>query len=86
MVNSKVGAGVGVIVAIAIIGTMFITNNTSDDLISDSTNNSATEVSDFSTVEKNTVQIEINNPNYYIDENGNKRYSISAIDSPDLND
>ena len=78
--------GVGVIVAIAIIGTMYITNDTSDDLISDSTNNFATEVSDFSTVEKNVVQIETNNPNYYVDENGNKRYAISAIDSPDLND
>ena len=86
VVNRKVVGGIGVIVALIMIGTMYITNNTNDDLISDSMDDSAIEVSDFSTVEKNVVQIETNNPNYYIDENGNKRYTISAIDSPDLND
>ena len=86
MVNRKVVGGIGVIITIAIMGTMYITNNTNDVLISDSLDNSATEVSDFSTVEKNVVQIETNNPHYFIDENGNKRYAISAVDSPDLND
>ena len=86
MISRKVVGGIGVIVAIAIMGTMYITNNTSDILISNSTNNSGTEVSDFSTVEKNVVQIETNNSDYFIDENGNKRYAISAVDSPDLND
>jgi len=86
VVNRKVVGGIGVIITIAIMGTMYITNNTNDVLISDSLDNSATEVSDFSTVEKNVVQIETNNPHYFIDENGNKRYAISAVDSPDLND
>jgi len=86
VVNRKVVGGIGVIVAIAIMGSMYITNSTSDVLISDSTNNSGTEVSDFSIVEKNVVQIETNNSDYFIDENGNKRYAISAVDSPDLND
>ena len=78
--------GTGVMVAIAIIGIVYFVTDTNDDLISDSTNNFATEVSDFSTIEKNAPPIETNNPNYYIDENGDKRYAISAIDSPDLND
>jgi len=86
VVNRILVGCVVAIVVIAIIGMMYVTNDTSDVLISDSTNNSGTEVSDFSTVEKNVVQIEINNPDYIIDENGNKRYVISAIDSPDLND
>ena len=86
MVNGKSIAVVGIIVAITMMGAMYMTNNPGDDLISDSTNNSGTQVSDFSTVEKNVVQIETNNPNYIIDENGNKRYAISAVDSPDLND
>ena len=86
MVNSKIIGGIGVVVAIAIVGTMYSMNDSSDNLISDSTNNSGTEVSDFSIVEKNVVQIETNNSDYFIDENGNKRYAISAVDSPDLND
>ena len=86
MVNGKVVVGVGVMIVIILIGILYVTNNSDDSLTSDSTNNSGTEISDFSTVEKNVVQIEPNNPNYIIDENGNKRYAISAIDSPDLND
>jgi len=86
VVNSKIIGGIGVVVAIAIVGTMYSMNDSSDNLISDSTNNSGTEVSDFSIVEKNVVQIETNNSDYFIDENGNKRYAISAVDSPDLND
>jgi len=87
--NSKAIGGIVVIVVIAIVAAAFAmteTDNITDNTeISDVLNDSDTEISDFATLNKNTVEPD-NNLDYFIDENGIKRYVISAIDSPDLSD
>ena len=77
MVNSKILGG---IIAIVIIGIVFaVIGTTTNDV---PTNNSELTISDSAELEKNT---EIpNNPDFTIDENGNKRYVISVVDSPIL--
>ena len=89
MANSKAIGGIVVIVVIAIVAAAFAmteTDNITDNTeISDVLNDSDTEISDSATLNKNTVEPD-NNLDYFIDENGIKRYVISAIDSPDLSD
>ena len=80
--NRKV---VGVVIIIVVIGILYATMTIGDDF-SESSDHESTEVSDHITLEKNIELPEFNNPNYVIDENGNKRYGIVAVDSPDLGD
>ena len=85
MVNSKIIGGI--VVTIVIIGIVFA--------MSDFDNTSKTSdvvefspevtISDSATLEKGELDSE-NNPNYSVDEDGVKRYTISAIDTPDLGD
>ena len=77
MPNSKAIGGIIVVVVIAIVAAAFAMNEP-DNMINE------TEISDSATLNKETV--ESGNPDYIIDENGIKRYVISAIDSPDLSD
>ena len=85
MVNSK--AIGGIVGGIVIIGIIIALSNSNDDAETSNLpeNDSAIAISDSATVEKNIVDAE-NNPNYSVDEDGVKRYTISAIDTPDLGD
>jgi len=85
MVNSKIIGGI--IGAIVIIGIVFAMGNF--DNVSETSN--VTEVSpevtisDSATLEKGEIDSG-NNPNYSVGDDGVKRYTISAKDSPDLGD
>jgi hypothetical protein len=85
VVNSK--AIGGIVGGIVIIGIIIALSNSNDDAETSNLpeNDSAIAISDSATVEKNIVDAE-NNPNYSVDEDGVKRYTISAIDTPDLGD
>ena len=87
MVNSKAIGGIVIVVVVAIVAfAMSETDNMTDNIeISDVLNDSATEINDSATLNKTTVEPD-NNLDYFIDENGIKRYVISATDSPDLSD
>lgn len=89
MANSKTIGGIVAVVVIAIIAVAFAmseSDNIADNIeISDVLNDSATEINDSATLNKTTVEPD-NNLDYFIDENGIKRYVISATDSPDLSD
>ena len=89
MANSKAIGGIVAVVVIAIVVAVFAmseTDNMTDNIeISDVLNDSNIAISDSATLNKDTVESD-NNLDYFIDENGIKRYVISATDSPDLSD
>ncbi len=76
MVNSKVISAIIGVIVIAIISVAIGTQ--SEDAVN-SSSSVETSVTDLAVVEKN-------NPNYVLDEDGNKKYQISVGDSPILGD
>lgn len=84
MVNSKVIGGI--IIAVSIIGIIYAIS-TSDGAPKTPYTESDTVVAigDSATLEKNTIDSD-NNQNFTIDEDGVKRYTVSAVDTPDLGD
>ncbi len=76
-----------IVIVAAITAAAFVMSD-SENMINDTEipNDSPTAISDSATLDKNAVEPENNNPDYIIDEDGTKKYVISAIDSPDLGD
>ena len=81
MINSKTLGGITIgIVIIAIIAIYALNQDQTeilDDISIESTQESSVSISDSVTLTKN-------NPDYEIDEEGNKKYIISAKDSPTI--
>ncbi|MCH8916197.1 MAG: hypothetical protein IIA82_10220 [Thaumarchaeota archaeon] len=85
MINSKAIGGIIAGIALIAIITVFASNSNQDtipDTAEFAHQVSDVNISDSATVIKNPT----NNTNYIIDENGNKKYFISVVDSPDLQD
>ena len=87
MANSKVIGGIiiAIVIIIAVAAFAMSGSETVTSDVEDTTNDLATTISDSAIISKNIVEDE-NNPDYYVDEEGVKRYIISAIDIPTLGD
>ncbi len=84
MANSKIIGAIIAVIIVSIIGFAFsqtsINENKSDS--TDLSSNLAVQISDSAAL----TQSENSNPDFSVDENGNKRYIISVKDSPNLDD
>jgi len=80
MVNSK---AIGVIVIIVTIIAVYALSQDQEDVSNEKSIESA---QDSSVSISDSVTLTQNNPDYEVDEEGNKRYSITASDSPTLED
>ena len=85
MVNSKAIGGIIVGIALIAIITVFVSNSNQDttpDTVQTNQQENTINISDSATV----IKTPTNNTNYIIDENGNRQYIISAVDTPELKD
>lgn len=83
MGNSKIFGGIGIGVVIVAIIAVYASNQDqsemSNEIVSENALDSSVAISD-------SVTLTQNNPNFVIDEDGNKRFIISVSDSPVLED
>ena len=85
MVNSKAIGGIITGVTLIVIIIVFVSNSNQDttpDTVQTNQQENAINISDSATV----IKTPTNNTNYIIDENGNRQYIISAVDTPELKD
>ena len=84
MVNSKIIGAIIAVIIISVIGFAFSqsSNNENKTDSSEIITNLDVQISDSAALS----QSENSNPDYSVDENGNKRYVISVKDSPNLDD
>jgi len=85
MVNSKAIGGIITGVTLIVIIIVFVSNSNQDttpDTVQTNQQENAINISDSAAV----IKTPTNNTNYIIDENGNRQYIISAVDTPELKD